>query len=123
MNEFDSAFESDLLEEMRRQEAPAGFADAVMERTRSERRSAKSAASQHNVVVPAGWPSLLLLAASLLVACGSAWQVHHQQRMRQERQAQQVTAQFNLAMNVTARTLQRIDENVSRAIAAPARKL
>lgn len=113
--EFEAELEVELRQRMKRVAAPAGFADAIFARTRSGIRPGTSHAGRAQNMRPSSWPSFLLLAASLVVACGSALEARHQQEVRQMRQAQQIAGQFNLAIAVTARTLHHIDENVSRA--------
>lgn len=123
MSESDLEFDDELRHSMERVPAPAGFVDAVIERTRAEPRLTVCAAKPRKNSAPAGWPSLLLLAASLVVACGSALEVQHQAAVHRQQQAQRVSVEFDQAMSVTARTLEHIDENVSQAVTLSARKL
>lgn len=113
MNEF----EEELLRTLHRVEPPVGFAGSVLARIQSGRIVESGAselvlANRSKGMQSSSWPSFLLLAASLAVACGSALEAHHQQQIRQ---AQQVASQFNLAITLTAKTLHHINENVSRA--------
>ena len=118
----DFEFESELRHQMRRVEPSKGFADAVMERTQAGHRPGPRLEVRKQIARASNWPSFLLLAASLLVACGSALEAHHQQEVRQMQQAQQLAGQFNLAITLTAKTLHHIDENVSRAGTMPKRQ-
>lgn len=101
-----------LQKEMLRVEAPGGFADAVLARVRVDEKVQSIARVRRPGMKTAGWPSLLLLAASLVVAAGSALEVHHVQQVQQ---ARQIAGEFNQAMAVTARTLHHVDRNVIRA--------
>ena len=107
-NEWDDQ----LHREMRRVEAPGGLADAVLARVRVQEKVQSIARVRRPGMKTAGWPSLLLLAASLVVAAGSALEVHHEQQVRQ---AQQIAGEFNQAMALTSRTLHHVDRNVVRA--------
>jgi len=123
VSDLDGEFEAELRQSLERVQAPAELLDAVMKRTRAAPGRSVSAAKQQQSGLIAGWPSLLFLAASLLVAVGSALEGHHQEQVRRERQATRVAAQFNQAMFVTARTLAHIDDNVSQAVSLSVRKL
>lgn len=123
MSDLNGEFEAELRQSLERVQAPAGFVDAVIERTRAAPGLSVSSAKQRKFAAASGWPSLLLLAASLLVAVGSALKGHHQEQVQRERQAKHVAAQFNQAMFVTARTLAHIDDNVSQAVSLSVRKL
>lgn len=115
MSESQFELEAELRQQMQRVKPPQGFADAVLERARSGYRSEPGLEVRRRIARPSTGPSFLLLAASLLLACGSALEAHHQQQVRQAQQARQVAGQFNLAIELTARTLHHIDDNVSRA--------
>ena len=106
-----SEFEQELVRDLQRVAAPDGFADAVMVRLPSRTRSTRFA-------LPSAfrlWPALAT--AMLLIALLAGFLQHR----RQQRELAALTqARFEVAMRIASRTLNRVDDEVSRAGVKPA---
>ena len=105
MSESEVEFEKKLKRELERVEAPEGFADRMMDRIARERK--------RRLVVMAGRYAWTAVAAMVLVGTMLAgWQW----RLRQERREAEVARrQFEVAMQVTGRTLVEVREQIQRA--------
>lgn len=101
MSEFDE-FEEKLAREMARVPAPEGFADRVMASVAQRRKT-------RLVVMPrrSAWMAIAAMLMVGVILGGWQWQ--------QRRQAEQARQQFDLAMQVTQRTLAGVQERIGRA--------
>lgn len=108
MNQFDE-FEERLSRDLKRVPAPDSFADRVMERVAQQGRSRLTVMPRRSA-----W---MAIAAMLLVGVmlgGWQWKQHE---LKQEReQAALVQRQFNLAMQVTQKTLAGVQERVGKTV-------
>ena len=116
MSELDD-FEARLKRDLRRVDAPDGFADRVMQRV-PQQRQGRLLSFPIAVTKARHW---MAVAAVLLVAIVLGFGVHHVEQVERQRDLKQEQAkaraaaeQFALAMQVTGRTLfvvqQRIDQ-------------
>ena len=107
--------EDELRESLRHVPAPAGFSDRVMARvaqkeaTRKARERQKSffGGLHRNAGV---WTSI---AAALVLAVGG--NVMHTRHEREEREAAQVQAQMDLAMELTGHALDQVQGNLEKS--------
>lgn len=119
MNEFD--FEKDLKQEMRRVDAPEGFADRVMQRAAQQRRGRlltfgqAGSQARHWMAVAA----VLLVAVIFGFGIRQAEQVQRQRL--EEARAKAAAQQFALAMQVTSRTLFVVQQRIDKAGAKDSR--
>ena len=107
MSEFDE-FEAKLKQELRRVDAPEGFADGVLGRVADKR-------SGRLLVMPRrrAW---IAVAAMLLVGIVlGGWEWRQQQLRRERQEAEVARRQFEMAMQVTGRTLAEVQERIGRA--------
>lgn len=120
MDEFDLSVveieetESELRDGLRHVPAPEGFSDRVMARV-AHRESARKAVARKPVFGGlhrnAGvWTSI---AAALVLAVGG--NVMHTRHERHEREAAQVQAQMDLAMELTGHALDQVQGNLDRS--------
>jgi hypothetical protein len=111
-----SELEQELECDLRRVAAPDGFADAVMARLPSRTRhkwSARPWFARRSIFRL--WPAFAT--GMLLAALVGGYLVHQ----RQQRELAALTeARFEVAMRIASRTLNRVDEEVSRAGVKPA---
>ncbi len=117
MSELDE-FEARLKRDLRRIDAPEGFADRVMQRVPASRQGRLLSFP----IVGTKTRHWMAVAAVLLVAVVLGFGVHHVEQVEHQRQLQEqeqakarkAAEQFALAMQVTGRTLfvvqQRIDQ-------------
>ena len=109
------AIEAELRQGLRHVPAPAGFTDRVMARV-AEREAARQVRSSKMVAFAglhrnAGvWTSI---AAALLLAVGG--NVMYTRHVHQEREAAQVQAQMDLAMELTGHALDQVQGNLDKS--------
>lgn len=96
-------FEQELKQALRRTEPPAGFTNRVMARIES-RRPAPSYSS------PSRWLTLALAASVMVATFGGLWYREEQQRA----QAENAKEQILLAMQITARQINHVQQKVKR---------
>ncbi len=107
-------FEARLSHEMQRVPAPQGFAGRIMDRVETQ------AAQQRRgrlIVMPrrSAWMAIAaMLLVGILIGMGS-WQRHQQNVRREREQAEQIQRQFDLAMQVTQRTLAEVQQRIGHA--------
>lgn len=101
-------FEQGLNEELRRVAAPDGFADRVMVRARKGERAGLRIIPQRMLHV---WQAVAAVAL-IVVLFGVAETTH---RRLERRQAGIVQRQFDIAMQITGKTLSGVSERVSQA--------
>lgn len=107
LDEVDFDLDAQLKRELRRVDAPEGFADRVMSRMPDQERGRLLAMPRR-----AAW---MAIAAMLLVGIAiGGWQ-RRQENLREERQAAMYRRQLNLAMQVTSRTLVQVQERIGHA--------
>jgi uncharacterized protein HemX len=119
VNELDNVeFEERLKRDLRRIDAPEGFADRVMQRVPQQRQG--RLLSFPGVGMRAR--HLMAVAAVLLVAMILGFGVHHVEQVERQRELKQEQAkaraaaeQFALAMQVTGRTLFVVQQQIDRA--------
>jgi hypothetical protein len=117
VSEWDE-LETRLRQELGRVAAPEGFADRVMARASAQRRGrvAPRLAELRPLVQQRIW---LAVAAAVLVAVSAGFAVRLEDRIAQQRQERAKAAraehQFELAMQVTGRTLENVQERIRRA--------
>jgi hypothetical protein len=109
-------FEARLSQEMKRVSAPDGFADRIMHRVEVEAEGHAAQKRRSRLTVMPRRSAWMAIAAMLLVGIligGWQWR---QQKIRHEReQAEQIQRQFDLAMQVTQRTLAEVQERIGHA--------
>ena len=113
MSEFEETdfdFEEKLKRELQRVDAPAGFADRVMERVGVEAAEERRG---RLVVMPRRWFSVAVAAMLLVGIVLGGWQ--WQQRRQERQEAEIARRQFEVAMQVTGRTLVGVQERIGRA--------
>ncbi len=106
--DVDADFEARFRQDLRRVEAPEGFADQVMGRVDQER-------SGRLVMLPRRWVSLAVAAMLLIGALLGGWQWRQQKLRRERQEAEAAHIQFEAAMQVTGRTLIEVQERIGRA--------
>lgn len=116
MSEFeDLKFEERVKRDLRRVDAPEGFADRVMGRVAEERREERKEQSKGRLLVMPRRAAWMAIAAMLLVGIAiGGWQ-RRQQELREERQAAMYRQQLDAAMQVTGRTLVDVQERIGHA--------
>lgn len=100
-------FEQELKAELGRVAAPDGFADRVMGRVRKNERARLRIVPQRMLHVWQAVAAVVLIAVLFGAAEATHW--------RQERQAEIVQRQFDIAMQITGKTLDGVSERVSQA--------
>jgi len=100
--------EQRLKNELERVAAPEGFADRVMERVRVWEHGRLHLIPRRMLHV---WQAVAAVAL-IAVLLGGAEAVH---RRQEQRQAEVIRRQFDLAMEITHRTLNGVGERVSEA--------
>ncbi len=112
MSEFDLDLEEKLKRELRRVDAPEGFADRVMGRVAAQVKDER----KHRLIVMPRRFAWLAVAAMLLVGVVlGGWQWRQQQVRRERQEAEVARRQFEVAMQVTGRTLVAVQERIERA--------
>ena len=120
MSEWDE-LETRLRRELGRVAAPEGFADRLMARASAQRRGRVSPGSvvQLRQVAELRPRIRLAVAAAVLVAVSAGFAARLEERIAQQRQerarAARAEQQFELAMQVTGRTLENVEERIRRA--------
>ena len=130
MNELDE-FEEKLKQAMLRVDAPQGFADRVAGRVAQERQEAQQQERRQEVqeandrarearkgrlIAMPRRSAWFAIAAMLLIGIVlGGWQWRQQQLRRERQEAEVVRRQFEMAMQVTGRTLVEIQERIGRA--------
>jgi hypothetical protein len=105
----DELFERELERTLERVPAPEGFADRVMGRVRAREQGRLRMMVPRTTPV---WRAAIAAMALIAVLSGAGEWV----RQREERrQAEAVQRQFEVAMRVTGRTLDGIQERISKA--------
>ena len=113
MNEFEKLkFEEKLKQQMRRVDAPEGFADRVVRRV----AEAQTEQRRGRLIAMPQRRAWMAIAAMLLVAVVlGGWQRREQKLRREQQEAQTAHRQFEAAMQVTGRTLVEVQERIGRA--------
>ena len=118
MSELDD-FEARLKRDLRRVDAPEGFADRVMQRV----PAAKQGRLLSFPIVGTKARHWMAVAAVLLVAFVLGFGVHHVEQVEQQRveqaKARKAAEQFALAMQVTGRTLFVVQQRIDSAGTKP----
>jgi|WetSurMetagenome_2_1015567.scaffolds.fasta_scaffold479925_2 hypothetical protein len=96
-------FEQELKQALRRTAPPAGFTDRVMARVQSGRPAPSYRA-------PARWLTLALAASVMVATFGGLWYREEQQRTQAETAKQQIL----LAMQITAKQINHVQQKVKR---------
>lgn len=112
MSERDFDLEEMLTQELRRVEAPEGFADRVIDRIVDR---AQEKPRGHLIAMPRRRASLAVAASLLLGVVLGGWQWRQQQLRREQQEAELARRQFVVAMQVTGRTLVAVQERIGRA--------
>ena len=112
MSEHDPDLEDRLKRGLRRVEAPEGFADRITDRIEAQRSEQRKG---RLTVMPRRWISLAVAAMLLVSIVLGGWQWRQQQPRRQREQAEAARRQFEVAMQVTGRTLVAVQERIGRA--------
>lgn len=103
-------FEQELKENLKRTPAPDGFADRVMDRVaRKEPLRFKAVPPRRVWHV---WQTAIAALALIGASIGVVEAVHQRQ---ERRQAEIVQRQFDVAMQITEKTLDGVSERISRA--------
>ena len=106
--------ETRLRQDLERVPAPDGFADRVMSRVAVQQRKGWL------MTMPKRTPGFLggmAIAAMLLVGIVlGGWQWKQQEIKKERQQAENVQRQFDVAMEVTQRTLAEVQERVGKAV-------
>ncbi len=101
-------FEKKLQRELVRVDAPAGFADRVIGRV--------AATPRRRLLAMPGRAAWMAVAAMLLVGIVlGGWQWRQRKIDRERQQAEAVQRQFDMAMQVTERTLAEVQMRIGRA--------
>jgi uncharacterized iron-regulated membrane protein len=100
-------FEEELKRELRRVEAPDGFADRLMGRVAEKRKT-------RLVVMPrrVAWMAVAAMLLVGIVLGGWQWR---QRQQREQQEAELARRQFDVAMQVTGRTLLLVQEQIGHA--------
>jgi len=106
VSDFGRDCELELERDMKRFAAPERFADGVMARISASRRPPVQVERRR---FQWGWPVFAM--AMILLAVAVTTVVDHQ---RERRRAEAAEARFEAAMQITSRTLARVDYKVSR---------
>lgn len=109
MRDEKDEIERQLKQDLRRVPAPEGFADRVMECVAKKERLRLRIVPQRSLHV---WQVAIAAAALIAVLFGGVQWMHRQQ---ERRQAEIVQQQFDVAMQVTERTLDGVGERISQA--------
>ena len=109
---FEEEFEEKLQRELRRVDAPEGFADRIMGRValaETEQRRGRL------IAMPRRFAQIAIAAMLLIAIVLSGWQWREQKLRRERQEAQTAHRQFEAAMQVTGRTLVELQERIGRA--------
>ncbi len=110
LDELEDEFEERLKRDLERVPAPEGFADRVLGRVATQQHKGRLVAMPKR----ATW---LAIAAMLLVGVMlGGWQWKQQEVRKERQQAEVVQRQFDMAMQVTQRTLAGVQERVGKTV-------
>lgn len=109
--DLDFHLEDRLKRELQRVDAPTGFADRVMDRVGAQLKESRK---QQLIVMPRRFAWMALAAMLLVGIVLGGWQWRQQQR-RERLEAEVARRQFEVAMQVTGRTLVGVQERIGRA--------